>query len=100
MSFLSIQLLEDELFTRCSLLVTFYSLLFIRYSLLQYCIIYTMSTLNYTSVPEKENKDLMDAFLQSVDIVCYDLDLILFRLDFQIMNNEKNCGEVITEQQI
>ena len=45
-----------------------------------------MFTLNYTSVPEKENTSA--AFLQSVDIVCYDVDLIGFRLDFQIMANE------------
>ena len=32
-----------------------------------------MFTLNYRSVPEKE---------------CYDVDLIVFRLDFQIMTNE------------
>ena len=30
----------------------------------------------------------MDAFLRSVDIVCYDVDLIAFRLDFQIMTDE------------
>ena len=30
----------------------------------------------------------MDAFLRSVDIVCYDVDLIVFRLDFKIMTNE------------
>ena len=27
----------------------------------------------------------MDAFLWSVDIACYDVDLIVCRLDFQIM---------------
>ena len=48
-----------------------------------------MFTLNYTSVPEKEYR--------SVDIVCYDVDLIVFRLDFQIMTNEQNCRELITE---
>ena len=50
-----------------------------------------MFTLNYTSVPEKKQKKkqaLMGAFLRLVDIVCYDLDLILFRLDFLIMSNE------------
>ena len=31
---------------------------------------------------------LMDAFLRSVLIVCYDVDLIVFRLDFQLMTNE------------
>ena len=30
----------------------------------------------------------MDAFLQSFDIVCYDVDLIVFRLDVQIMTTE------------
>ena len=30
----------------------------------------------------------MDAFLRPVDIVYYDADLIVFRLDFQIMTNE------------
>ena len=30
----------------------------------------------------------MDAFLRPVDIVYYDVDLIVFRLDFQIMTNE------------
>ena len=30
----------------------------------------------------------MDAFLRPVDIVFYDVDLIVFRLDFQIMTNE------------
>ena len=39
-----------------------------------------MSTLNDTSVPEKEYR--------SVDIICYDVVLIVFRLDFQIMTNE------------
>ena len=42
-----------------------------------------MFTFNYTSVPAKENR--------SVDIVCYDVDLIVFRLDFQVMTNEQNC---------
>ena len=67
---------EDEHFTRYSslftcysllvtfywLLVTFYWLLVTftrysvtRYSFVQYCTIITMFTLNYTSVPEKEN---------------------------------------------
>ena len=50
------------------------------------------------SVPEKKKKiqALVDAFLRSVDIVCCDVGLIVFRLDFQIMTNELNCGEVIT----
>ena len=39
----------------------------------------------------------MDAFLWSVDFVCYDVDLIAFRLDFQVITNEKNCREVITD---
>ena len=42
-----------------------------------------MFTLSYTSVPEKEYR--------SVDIVCYDVDLIVFRLDFQGITNEYNC---------
>ena len=28
----------------------------------------------------------MNAFLRSVEIVCYGVDLIVFRLDFQVMN--------------
>ena len=36
--------------------------------------------MNYTSVLEKEYR--------SFDIVFYDVDLIVFRLDFQIMTNE------------
>ena len=39
----------------------------------------------------------MDVFLRPVDIVCYDVDLIVFRLNFQEMTNEENCREVITE---
>ena len=99
------------LFTRYSLLFTRYLLLFIRYSLLftcylslithcyllftrcyllsthyvllvQCCIIFTMLILNYMSVPEKE--------YWSVDMVCYDVDLIVFGLDFQIMTNGLN----------
>ena len=31
----------------------------------------------------------MDAFLRPVDIVYYDVDLIVFRLDFQIMTMSK-----------
>ena len=31
---------------------------------------------------------VVDAFLQSVDIICYDVDLIIFTLYFQIMTNE------------
>ena len=48
-----------------------------------------MFTLNYTSVSEKEYR--------SVNIVCYDVDLIVFRLDFQIMTNEQNCRDVKIE---
>ena len=48
-----------------------------------------MFTLKYTSVPEKENASSMDAFLRLVDIVCYDVDLTVFRLDFQIMSKIK-----------
>ena len=46
---------------------------------------------------KKKIQALMDAFLRSVDMVCYDVDLIVFRLDFQIMTNEYNCRGVITE---
>ena len=44
------------LFPRYSLLFTFCLLLFARCSFVQYCIIFTMFTLNYTSVPEKKTK--------------------------------------------
>ena len=78
------------LFTRYLPLVTHCYLLGIHYVLLvQYCIIFTMFTLSYTSVPEKEYR--------SVDIVCYDVDLIVFRLDFQGITNEYNCWEIIAE---
>ena len=46
-----------------------------------------MFTFNYT-VPEKENKSLqvlMDAFLWSVDMVCYDVDLNVFRFIVTIL---------------
>ena len=77
-------------FTRYLPLVTHCYLLGIHYVLLvQYCIIFTMFTLSYTSVPEKEYR--------SVDIVCYDVDLIVFRLDFQGITNEYNCREITAE---
>ena len=46
-----------------------------------------MSTLNYTSVPEKEYR--------SVDIVCYDVVLIVFRLDFQIPEKEYRSVDIV-----
>ena len=47
-----------------------------------------MFTLNYISVPEKENTSPNGCFSSVGDIVCNDVDLIVFRLDFQIMTNE------------
>ena len=98
-----------------SLLVTFYSLLFLRYFLLftsYFCLVthcylrithcYLLGTHYPYSIAlyrqcsyhiicqflKKKMQALMDAFLWWVDIVCYDVDLIVFRLDFHIMTNE------------
>ena len=72
---------------RCYLHVTLCYLLCTRNALfVQYCIVFTMFTLNYTPVPEKKIQALMNAFFWSVDIVCYDVDFIILRLGFQIMS--------------
>ena len=54
-----------------------------------------MFPLNCAQFLENKGQALMDTFLWSVDIVCHEIDLILFRSDFQIMS--QYCGEVITE---
>ena len=94
------------LVTFYSLLVTFYSLLVTFYSLLvgTYLLLvatyWALVTFYSYSIPlysqcshyimrqfmKKKIQALMDAFLRSVQIVCYDVDLTVFRLDFQIMS--------------
>ena len=54
-----------------------------------------MFTLNYTSFLKRKTQTLMNVFLRSVDTVCYDVDLIVFSLDFQRFSLA--CREVITE---
>ena len=103
--------LEDELLTCYSLLVTFYLLLVTFYLLLVsfylllvtfYVLLVTFYSLLIRAVlyyihnfhiklygsSWKNIQTLMNAFVRSVDIVFYNLDIILLRLDFQIMTNE------------
>ena len=83
-----------------SLLVTFYSLLITTY--LSLCATYLVlirfywhSSALYSQCSHqiirqflKKKITLMDVFLLPVDIICYDVDLIVFRLNFQEMTNE------------
>ena len=83
------------LVTFYSLLVTFYSLLFTRYSLLptSYSLLLTRYSLRFIRtllhyIHNVHIKLYVSSWKRtSVGRHCYDVDLIVFRLDFQIMTN-------------